>query len=143
MIIPDLNLLVYAYDSSMQRHERAKSWWEACLNGNEPVGLAWSTILGFLRVTTSRHSSVEPFSLDESDRIVQRWLGRRIVTVVEPGSGHYDLMIEKLREAGSAGKLVSDAHLAAIAIEHRAVLHTHDKDFARFSGLEIFDPLLP
>jgi uncharacterized protein len=135
VILPDVNLLLYAYDTEAPRHRPARQWWEARLGAPEPVGLSWIVILGFVRMST--HASVfrEPRSVTDTARIVRSWLERPQVVIVHPGERHADLLLSLLEGLGTAGNLTTDAHLAALAIEHQAELCSTDADFARFPGL--------
>lgn len=141
MILPDINLLVYAYNSDAPAHKRAKAWWEACLTENRPVGLPWAVILGFLRLMTSRSVLVDPFTPQEAVGRIRSWLERPQVQILQPGSRHIELLDNLMQGATAFGSLVTDAHLAALAIEHQAELHSNDGDFSRFPGLRWANPL--
>jgi toxin-antitoxin system PIN domain toxin len=141
MILPDLNLLVYAYNEDAAEHRRAKAWWEACLSEERQVGLPWAVLLGYLRLMTSRHVLVDPLSPDEAARHISSWLERPQVQILQPGPRHLELLDGLMREAGAAGSLVTDAHLAALAIEYQAELHSNDAEFSRFPGLRWQNPL--
>lgn len=141
MILPDLNLLLYAVDSSSPDHEPARDWLEELLQGQETVALAWSVMLGFVRLTTRTVVFATPLAPDDALDVVDGWLARPQVTVVHPGPRHAALLRELLAPLGSAGNLVQDAHLAALAREHGATLHSRDADFGRFEGLRWRDPL--
>ena len=141
MILPDVNLLVHAYHLESPVHARARAWWEDLLNGSRPVGLAWVGILGFIRVTTSRQILAHPFPAAQACEHVRTWLGRPNVGVLHPGDGHAEILFGLFDALGTAANLTTDAHLAALAIEHQADLHSTDADFARFSGLRWHNPL--
>jgi toxin-antitoxin system PIN domain toxin len=141
MILPDINLLVYAYNSKAPGHQQAKEWWEDCLSEDRPVGLPWAVILGYVRLMTSRSVLVDPLSAEEAIRHVRSWLERPQVQVLQPGPRHLDLLDGLMREAPASGKLTTDSHLAALAIEHQADLHSNDSDFSRFPGLRWTNPL--
>ena len=141
MIVPDLNLLLYAYDASSGRYPLAAKWWESVMNGSEAVGLPWAVLLGFIRLTTSRAVMRRPLSAARACGHVREWLGAPNTTILQPGDGHAAILLPLLEALGTAGNLTTDAHLAALAIEHRAVLHTTDRDFARFAGLKWTNPL--
>ena len=141
MIVPDVNLLVHAYNSQSPVHADARRWWEDLLNGTRQVGLAWVGIIGFLRITTSRQVLVHPFSPREACGHIRTWLGQPDVGIVHPGDRHAEIFFGLLEALGSAANLTTDAHLAALAIEHQAELHSTDADFARFSGLRWTNPL--
>jgi toxin-antitoxin system PIN domain toxin len=137
----DLNLLLYAVDSSSARHAKARPWLEATLSGAETVAFPWVVLLGFLRLATKPSVFTRPLTPEEALDIVDGWLALPSVAAVQPGGRHARLLRELLREVGVGGNLVSDAHLAALAIEHGAELLSCDADFSRFSGLRWRDPL--
>ena len=141
MKIPDLNVLIYAIDRQAPGHERALAWWNATLSGTETVGLAWVVLLGFLRLTTNPRVVRAPLGSGAALDYVDRWLAREVTTVVEPTALHTALLRDLLAGTGTAGNLVGDAHLAALAIEHGAQLCSADRDFARFPGLAWMNPL--
>jgi hypothetical protein len=141
VILPDINLLVYAYNSDAPDHPRARAWWEGCLSELEPVALPWVVMLGYVRLMTSRGVLVEPFEPATALGHIRSWLERPQVQILGPGPRHLDLLETLSAEAGTAGALTTDLHLAALAIEYRAELHSNDNDFARFSGLRWVNPL--
>lgn len=141
MILPDVNLLLYAVDAEAPRHEQARAWLERVLSGTEEVGFAWAVALGFVRISTNPNVFEEPLEAARAFGYVEEWLARPVALTLNPGAGHLALMRELLRELGVAGNLTGDAHLAALAIEHGAELHSSDTDFARFKGLRWSDPL--
>lgn len=141
MILVDANLLIYAYHSASPFHERASAWLEEALSGTEPVGLSWATLHAFLRVTTNPRVLGNPFTIEEATEIVEEWLDRPQVAVPQPGERYWPILHGLLVEARVTGPLVTDAHLAALAIEQGATLCSGDRDFRRFRGLDLFDPL--
>jgi len=141
MIIPDINLLVYAYNSDAPRHESACLWWEELLSGHRIVGLPWAVALGFTRVMTSPTVLLEPMSVVEALDRVWEWVHRPQVQIVVPGPRHLTILANVMTEANATGRLLTDAHLAALAIERQAELHSTDTDFARFPGLRWRNPL--
>lgn len=141
MRVPDLNLLIYAIDESAPNHPAASRWWDETLSGSETVGLAWSVLLGFLRLTTNPRVFEAPLSAPEALDYIDRWLAHPITAVVDPTSSHARVLRDLLSRTGAAGNLVADAHLAALAITHGATLCSADRDFGRFPGLEWVDPL--
>jgi toxin-antitoxin system PIN domain toxin len=141
VIVIDANILLYAYDSSSAHHEVARGWLESILSRPEPVGLAWMTVLAFLRISTNPRAFQHPFSVTEAVAIVSGWLDRPMVTLLGPGERHWEILRDLLLEGQAPGPLVMDAHLAALAIEHGATLSTSDRDFARFPGLRLHNPL--
>jgi uncharacterized protein len=135
--IPDANVLLYAIDPSARHHERSRKWLEATLSGGEPVGLAWITLLSVIRLTTNPSIYDDPLDPDQALDLIEGWLAAAPATVVEATPRHPQVLRGLLAAAGSAGNLTSDAHLAAVAIEHGATLATFDADFHRFSGLKL------
>jgi len=141
MIVPDINLLVHAYNSESRDHRAARAWWEVLLNGTQPVGLAWVTLLGFIRIVTHRQILAAPLPVPAACAYVRAWLAQPCVTIVHPGDRHADILVGLLENLGTAGNLTTDAHLAALCIEHQAELHSTDADFARFPGLRWRNPV--
>ena len=141
MILPDINLLVYAYNVKAPGHRKAKEWWEDLLSEGRPVGLPWTVILGFVRLIASRSVLVDPLSAEAAIGHVRSWLDRPQVQILQPGPRHLDLLEGLMREAAPSGKLTMDSHLAALAIEHQAELHSDGSDFSRFSGLRWRNPV--
>lgn len=141
MKLADANLLIYAADESSPHHVPARRWLEAELSGTQTFAFTWVVLLAFVRLTTSHRVFDRPFSVGEALDIVDGWLAQPAVTVIGPTDRHPKVLRELLEPAGAAGNLTTDAHLAAVAIEHGAVLCTADGDFARFSGLKWLNPL--
>lgn len=141
MKLPDVNLLLYAYDEESAFQAEARAWLERTLSGTEPVGLAWAVLVGFARISTSPTIYATPFTAVEALDLIDEWLAQPIATVVHPTERHAVVLRELLEPLGTAGNLVSDAHLAALAIEHGAELYSRDNDFSRFAGLRWVDPL--
>lgn len=141
MKLPDVNLLLYAVDRSSPRHEPARRWVEAQLSGTETVALAWIVLLAFVRLATQPRVFARPLAGPDALDIVDGWLARSCTTIVHPTDRHAAHLRELLADAGTAGNLTSDAHLAALAIEHGATLYSCDADFSRFAGLRWRDPL--
>ena len=137
----DLNLLVYAVDQDAPRHEAARRWLEEALSDDEPVGLSWVVVLGFLRLVTRAAVVRRPLDPDDAFDLVEQWLDWPGVQIVRPGPQHWTVLRGLLGPLGTAGNLTTDAHLAALALEHRATLCTTDGDFRRFPGLRVLEPL--
>jgi toxin-antitoxin system PIN domain toxin len=142
VILPDVNLLVYAHDTASPRHDPAREWWDGVLSGDELVAMPWVAVLGFLRLTTNRRILEEPLSAEEALQYVESWLAQPHVRVVQPGHRHAEHLFRFLRALGVAGNLTTDAHLAALALENGCTLYSTDADFARFPGLDWKNPLL-
>lgn len=143
MKLPDVNLLIYAIDEGSSQHRAARRWLEAALSGTEEVGFAWAVLVGFVRISTNPRALERAFTAAEAFEYVDEWLDQPVATVVHPSERHAALLRDLLEPLGTAGNLASDAHLAALAIEHGAELCSHDNDFARFEGLRWLDPLTP
>jgi toxin-antitoxin system PIN domain toxin len=141
VILVDANLLLYAYNPSFDRHRQARAWLEGVLSRPGLVCFAWTTILAFLRIVTNPRAFEHPLSVGEALPIVSAWLERPMVMVLDPGARHWTIMTDLLSRTQVRGPGVMDAHLAALAIEHGAVLCTSDRDFVRFPGLRLLNPL--
>lgn len=143
MIVLDANVLLYAYNSASEHHERCRDWLENALNGREQVGLPWQSLLAFMRIATNPRVFRQPLLIREAVAIVDDWLACPQVVVVEPSDGYWALLKRHLIEAQVSGPLVTDAALATIALEQGATLCSTDRDFARFQGLKLCNPLQP
>jgi toxin-antitoxin system PIN domain toxin len=142
MIVPDINLLVYAYNSDAPLHRRARAWWEDALSSTQSVGLPWAVCLGFVRLMTSRVVLLEPMSAAEALENVRSWLETPQADIVQPGPRHLDILDSFARAGVLASGLMTDAHVAALAIELQAEVHSNDNDFSRFPGLRWRNPLI-
>ncbi len=143
MIVPDVNLLLYAHFTAYGEHAAARNWWEGLLNGDEPVGMPLPALFGFVRLATSARVFDPPLSVEAALNHVEDWLARPHVMLLHPGSRHIEIAFRSLRKAGAAANLTTDAQLAALAIENQAELHSNDVDFGRFEGLRWVNPLRP
>jgi len=141
VIVPDVNLLLYATNSSTPQHARASAWLSAIMAGDEPIGLAWIVVVAFVRIATNARIYRAPMTVEQATDIVDLWISNRLVSTIEPSSSHYTILRSLLRENGSAANLTNDAHLAALCIERGATLHSADGDFSRFRGLRWHNPL--
>jgi toxin-antitoxin system PIN domain toxin len=139
--LPDINLFLYATDKASARHPAARAWVEETLSGSETVALTWTVLLGFVRLGTHPAVFEQPLQPEEALDLVDGWLAQPCVTLVHPTDRHSAVLRELLSPLGTAGNLTTDAHLAALAIEHGALLCSCDTDFARFPGLRWVDPL--
>jgi toxin-antitoxin system PIN domain toxin len=143
LIVLDANLLLYAYDAASPRHSAARQWLEQTLSGQVPVGLPWQTIGAFLRIATNTRLPGNRWTPEEAAGIVDDWLRQPNVRVLAAGENHWLLLRTMLIEGQAHGALVTDAQLAALAMEYGGTLHTTDRDFARFPGLRWTNPLNP
>lgn len=141
MIVVDANLLIYSYDLDSAHHKKSLSWLEELLSGVEAVGLPWQSVSAFLRVITNRRLPGTRVTLEQAVQVVDEWLQQPNVQVLVPADQHWSVLRQMILEGRASGPLVSDAEIAAITIEQGAVLHTTDRDFARFPGLRWKNPL--
>lgn len=141
MIVPDANILLYAYNAAAPEHDRARVWWEDVLSSEETVGLAWQTLTAFIRIGTNPRAFPYPLSIQEAVEIVASWLEQPNAQLITPSAHHWQVYRRLLLESQATGSLVMDAHLAALALEYGATLCTHDADFRRFDRLRLFDPI--
>ena len=141
MILLDANLLIYAVNKDSPLHRKAKLWMESAMSGPETVGLSWSVILAFLRLTTRQGLFRNPLAVKSAFDVIESWLRQPSVTVVHPGPRHLEILRDFLLQAGTGGNLTSDANLAALAVELGAELCSSDADFARFPKLKWSNPL--
>jgi len=140
MVIVDANVLLYAVNAASPHHRTAKGWVEESLGGDEPVGFAWVVLLAFVRLVTLPAVFPKPLDVDMALEVVEAWLSARAATIVQPTARHASVLGGFLRASGTAGNLVTDAHLATLAVEYGARLCTFDRDFARFAGVRSFAP---
>lgn len=143
MRLVDANVLLYAVNEDAPHHDAAHAWLDEALGGPEPIGFAWVVLLAFLRLSTSPAVFPRPLEAGTAFGVVRAWLERSAATVVEPLPRHLAVIEGLVAEVGTAGGLVSDAHLAALAMEHRARVMSFDTDFERFPGLERDQPPSP
>jgi len=141
VIVLDANLLIYAYNSGSAHHTKASAWLEKTLSEVEVVGLPWQAVSAFLRVMTNRRLPGEHFSVEEAAGMIDLWLAHPNVQILAPGDNYWRLFRRMIVEGRASGPLVSDAEIAALTIEYGGVLHTADRDFARFPGLRWKNPL--
>ena len=136
----DVNMLLHAVNRDAPRHAAAKRWLEQQLSGADPVYLAWVTLLGFVRIVTNPRIVAAPLSVEAASAYVREWLAQPCVRIAAPRDGHWERVEALLRAAGTAGNLTTDAHLAALALEHGATVCSTDSDFARFPGVRWEQP---
>jgi len=141
MIVPDANLILYAHNVADPDHHAAREWWERLLRSPEPVGIPIVVVLAFLRLSTSPRVLRSPLSAAESARRIDAWFTAPAVSLLNPGRDHIRVFLDLVQRTGVAGNLTTDAQIAALAIEHHAVVHSSDHDFGRFPGLRWLNPL--
>lgn len=140
MKLVDLNVLLYAINRDSVHHAPCLRWWQNALDDEEPVGLAWVVLLGFLRVATHPRIFPRPMTTEQAIARIDAWFARPNVRVVGELDDHWRLLKELLTHAGSGGNLTTDAHLASLAIAHGATLVSCDADFGRFHALRWENP---
>jgi len=141
VIVVDANLLLYAYSAASPHHQCALKWLEAIFSGSETVGLPWQTVAAFVRIATDQRVPGYRRSPEEVVQAVEEWLERPQVRLLVPGDQYFKLFRKMVIEGKASGALISDAEIAALTIEYGGVLHTADRDFARFPGLRWENPL--
>jgi uncharacterized protein len=141
VIVVDANLLIYSYDSHSPHHKKSLSWFEKTVSGAETVGMPWQTVSAFVRVLTNRKLQGLRLSIEQAAEIVDEWLEQPNVRLLFPGEDYWHVLRRVVIEGQAPGPLVSDAEIAALTIEYGGVLHTADRDFARFPGLRWKNPL--
>ena len=141
MIVPDINLLLYAHFRGFTHHVRARRWWEQLLNGDTEVALSAPAVFGFLRLATSPAVFDGPLAVADAVGLVEEWFAMPHVRFAVPGPRHLEIALGLLRALGVAGNLTTDVQLAALAIEDQGELHSNDTDFARFPRLRWVNPL--
>lgn len=140
MKVVDANVLLYAVNADTGHHEASHRWLDSALNGADTVGFTWLALTAFVRISTKVGLFPNPLSPDQAMAQVQAWLDAPGARVLEPTSAHALTLARLLTQVGTGGNLVNDAHLAAIALEHRATVVTYDTDFTRFEGLRSHCP---
>jgi uncharacterized protein len=143
VILVDANLLIYAVDADSPHHRPARRWLERTLSTATEVGLPWTVILAFIRISTHAAIMRKPLTPEAAIAYVDDWLCQPYVRAVVPGERHWAILKAVLEATGSAGNLTSDAHLATLALEHDAAVCSTDNDFRRFPGIRHVNPLLP
>jgi hypothetical protein len=136
MKLPDLNVLLHAVNTASADHAPARDWLEQAFNAPAGVGLSWVALLGFIRLATRRGILAKPMAVEDAVAAVRDWLAAPRARVLHPTERHEPILSRLLVAAGTGGNLTTDAHLAALAIEHGATLGSFDRDFERFAGLD-------
>lgn len=137
MFVVDANVLLHATNRASGQHHSARSWLDGALSGDEPVGFAWIAVLAFLRLSTRAGVFPTPLSAMQSLDVVEAWLAQPVAMITEPTRRHFAVLRGLVEQAGTAGNLTTDAHLATLAVEHGAELVSFDRDFQRFPGVRL------
>jgi toxin-antitoxin system PIN domain toxin len=139
--VVDLNVLLYAVNPSFEQHSRVRQWWEDAMSDDEPIGLTWIVVGGFIRISTNPRIFPRPMETHAALAKIQTWLNHPNTQLAQETGNHWKVLRELLEQTGSAGNLTTDAHLASLAICHGAKLVSCDNDFGRFPGLRWVNPL--
>ena len=140
-MIVDANILLYAVDEGSDFHEPARAWIVGALNGPARIGLPWPTLTAFLRISTHPRAARNPLTGREAWEFIAEWLNASAAWIPQPGPRHSEVFRRLTVDGGLQGNLISDAHLAALALEHGVGICSADSDFARFPGLDWVNPL--
>jgi len=135
MKLVDANVLLYASNASIRQHDNSRRWLDSSLSGGATVGFAWLALTAFIRISTRSGVLPSPLSVDQAMTSVHGWLAQPAARVLTPTARHAFVLRDLLSHVGTGGNLVNDAHLAALAIEHRAEIISYDTDFGRFPGV--------
>jgi uncharacterized protein len=141
VIVPDVNLLLYAHVDTFPEHSASAAWWQHAVGSGTEVGLAAPVIFGFIRLATNPRIFDPPAEIETALSYVEEWLSLPNVRFLLPGPRHIEFAFRLLRDVGAAGQLTTDVQIAALALEYQAELHSNDVDFGRFSGLRWINPL--
>jgi uncharacterized protein len=141
MIVPDVNLLLYAEIDAHPLHQRARRFWEDALNGSRPIGIAPACLFGFLRIATNRRVFTDPLPVEAAIDRARVWLARPHVVFLAAGTRHLDIAFRLLGALGAGGNLTTDVQIAAHAVEHNGEVYSNDHDFGRFEGVRWINPL--
>ena len=140
MNVVDANVLLYAVNTTASRHRVSRAWLDDALNGGSTVGFSWVALLAFLRLSTKVGLFPAPLPVDGALERARAWLAQPTAVMLEPTTRHLEVLADLLAGVGTGGNLTSDAHLAALAVEHRAEIVTFDRDFDRFRGVRWREP---
>lgn len=141
MLFPDINIMVYAYDSASNHHAECANWLESALNGDVDVCFSWHTIMGLMRVLTTVKMVKNAFTAKEAMQIADDMMATPVSRMLLPGDQHFSIFRRLVNETGISGARLSDAHIAALAIEHGATVVSTDRDFRAFDGVKLINPL--
>lgn len=142
MIIPDANLLLYAYNTDFPFHKKAENWWSKCLSGDESIGLCSVVLYSFVRVGTNTKAFEKPFSIEESIDHIRSWMQVPATEFISSEWDDFEKSMELLLQAGTGGNLTTDAQIASLGMKYQAVIHTADTDFVRFPEVKWVNPML-
>jgi toxin-antitoxin system PIN domain toxin len=141
MILPDINLLLYAHNQDSLLHKKSVIWWDDCLSNTKPVVLCAPVLFGFLRISTNGRIFRAPLTIEEASALTATWLHQPVVQFAETTRRDFQMALTLLDDAGAGGELTTDAEIAAISLRLGATIHTNDTDFARFPSVRWINPL--
>jgi uncharacterized protein len=141
VIVPDVNLLLYAHDSSAPQHAPARKWWEAALSGSEPVGIPVVVLMAFVRLMSHPTLSDNPMSVARAKELVEGWLEQPNCRVLPVGDRTVALFMQLISDLGQGGNLCTDAMIAASAKEYDGTVYSNDRDFDRFADVRWSNPI--
>lgn len=141
MILPDVNLLLYAYNDDAIENERSRVWLKSVIESDVRLCLSWHTIMGFLRISTSIRIFPKPYTPENALEIINSWINSSNTLILQPGERHLAILERLVAESRIIGAKLMDAHIAALALEHGAKVATADRDFRLFDGLKTINPL--
>jgi len=141
LIVPDINLLIYAYNDGATQHVAARDWWEDLMRGKEAIGVAWAVSIGFIRLMSNDKVLKSTLTPSDAAKRATDWFRFPHVKPLNPGEQHLEYFHRNLATQGNGRNLVTDAHIAALAMEYDAVVHTNDSDFSRFPDLHWHNPI--
>ena len=141
MTLIDANVLLYAYDSESPHHRISRSWFETELSSGRPIAFALVTLLAFVRIASDRRVFNRPLTPAAACSLIEEWLAQPNVRLLQPGPRTWTILSELCESGQAKGAMVMDAHLAALAVEHGAPIATTDRDFTRFAGIELVNPV--
>lgn len=142
MILPDINLLLYAHNRDSRLHAKSRMWWEDCLSQPQPVVLCAPVLFGFLRISTNERIFRGSLTIKQASALVAMWLDQPVVQFAATTRRDFQTALTLLGESGAGGDLTTDAEIAAISLRLGTTIHTHDTDFARFPSVRWINPLV-
>lgn len=142
-MLVDANILLYAVDETCPFHRSASAWLNEQLNGPRLVGFPWQSLVAFIRISTHERASAHPLTPAQAASFVADWMEPQVSWIPSEGPGHARILTDLITRYQLRGNVVSDAHLAALAIEHGLEVCSNDSDFARFSEVRWINPVAP
>jgi uncharacterized protein len=142
-VLVDANILLYAVDEASPFHRPASSWLTGVLNGPRRVGFPWQSLVAFVRISTHERASAHPLTPEQATRFIADWLQPEVSWIPREGPGHARILTDLITRYQLRGSIISDAHLAALAIEHGLDVCSNDSEFARFGEVRWINPVAP